>query len=162
MARIFHMPVYGPRIVPFGQARQSTDVIPRTQDVHGVSHPSFRITQRFTDPDVFNGYRPHNAIDLGNYYCGESVLAMLRGTCHLLRDPSGALGVQINHPNGWISQYWHLMRWNVKEGQSVYRGRRIGWVGSTGLDIGGCHLHVVTINPDGHYVDPAQVIQNRV
>lgn len=142
-----HNPVYGPRIVPFGQPRTSFDVLPN-------GRPGFRVTQRYTDWDVFLGRAIHGALDLGNYYCGDSVIAPLRGVCRVLRDPNGALGVEIRHPNGWRTQFWHLAKVNIVTGQSVFRGRRIGWVGSTGLDIGGCHLHFVLINPSGTKVDP--------
>ena len=155
MTQIFHMPVWGPRIVPFGQPRLKTDYQPN-------GRPGFRVTQSFNHWDAFFHNRIHGAMDIGDFYCGSDVLAMLRGTCHLLRDPNGALGVQIDHPNGWKSQYWHLRGFNVTEGQSVFRGRRIGWVGSTGLDIGGCHLHVVAINPQGKPVDPFPLIKDRV
>ena len=144
---MFHNPVYGPRIVPFGEPRTRADYLPN-------GHPGFRVTQRFADWAVFLKKSIHGAIDIANYNCGDDVLAMLRGVCVVLRDPNGAIGVEIRHPNGWRSQYWHLRKVNVVTGQSVFRGRRIGWVGSTGLDIGGCHLHLVAINPSGVKVDP--------
>jgi murein DD-endopeptidase MepM/ murein hydrolase activator NlpD len=144
---MFHNPTQGPRIVPFGEARTRYDVLPN-------GRPGFRVTQRFADWDVYLHKPIHGAIDIGNFYCGDSILAMLRGVCTVLKDPNGAIGVEIRHPNGWRSQYWHLSKVNVVTGQSVYRGRRIGWVGSTGLDIGGCHCHIVAINPSGVKVDP--------
>src|ERR1044072_505958 len=119
---MFHNPVYGPRIVSFGQARTRTDVLPN-------GRPGFRVTQRFSDWDVFLKKSIHGAIDIANFYCGDDVLAMLRGVCVVLHDPNGAIGVEIRHPNGWRSQYWHLRKVNVGTGESVVGGRRIGWVG---------------------------------
>jgi len=151
---MFHNPVYGPRIVPYLQPRLPSDVIPLAQDAHNRSHVGFRVTQKFNPAtDAYFPGKPHLAIDIANYQCGESVLAMMRGVCTILRDPNGAIGVRITHPNGWKTEYWHLSRVNIKSGQFVYRGRRIGWVGSTGLDIGGCHLHLVAIDPQGRYRD---------
>jgi len=160
---MFHNPVYGPRIVPYLQPRLPTDLIPLKQDAHSIRHAGFRVTQKFNRAnDAYFPGKPHLALDMANYQCGESVLATLRGICYILRDPNGAIGVEIRHPNGWRTQYWHLSRVNIKNGQSVYRGRRIGWVGSTGLDIGGCHLHFVAINPQGVAVDPWPLLyQNR-
>lgn len=143
---MFSNPVYGPRIVPFGQPRTSADVLPN-------GRPAFRVTNRFTDPDPFNGYKPHGAIDIANYYCGDSVLNMLRGIAYLLKDPNGALGVEVRHPNGYKTQVWHLAKQTVKNGQSIYKGRRLGYVGKTGLDIGGCHIHIVCYDPLGRKVD---------
>jgi hypothetical protein len=146
---MFGNPVEGPRVVPFGTARTAKDVLPN-------GRPSFRVTQRFNDYDaiVQNGSGRHGALDLGNYHCGDKVIAMLAGTAKTLSDPNGAIGVELTHSNGYKSQYWHLQSRAVHAGATVNKGQLIGYVGQTGLTIGGCHLHLVTINSRGTVVDP--------
>ena len=145
----FGNPVQGPRIVPYLQPRTSRDVLPN-------GHPAFRVTQLYsTSNDVFNPGHPHLAIDIGNYNCGDRLLSMSSGRVQYLRDPNGALGVQVTHPTGWRTQLWHIARYRVPNGYwSPRRGVWIADVGSTGLDIGGCHCHVATISPGGSYVNP--------
>jgi murein DD-endopeptidase MepM/ murein hydrolase activator NlpD len=48
--------------------------------------------------------------------------------------------VQIDHGNGYMSTYAHLSKRNVKKGQSIKRGEKIGAVGNTGRSTGP-HLH---------------------
>ena len=69
---MFRNPVYGPRIVPFGQPSLSTDVLKN-------GHPAFSVTQRFHDWDAIFRNRVHGAMDIGNFYCGDNVLAMRAG-----------------------------------------------------------------------------------
>lgn len=147
---MFRKPVGGPRIVPFGVARTPKDVLAN-------GHPGFRVTQQFGHWDAI--FRmPHLAMDIGNFYCGDRITAMEAGFVTLLRDPNGALGVRVSHPNGYKTEVWHLSRQRVANGSQVVRGQLIGTVGSTGLDIGGCHAHVVCIDPSGRAVDPYPLI----
>jgi murein DD-endopeptidase MepM/ murein hydrolase activator NlpD len=64
--------------------------------------------------------------------------------------------VVIDHGYGIETRYAHLSRYAVHVGQSVKRGDRLGWVGSTGLSTGP-HLHYeVLVN--GRAVDPLRYI----
>lgn len=145
----FRNPVAGPRIVPFGTARTSSDVLRN-------GRPAFRVTQSFNHWDAFFGNRIHGAMDVGNFYCGDSVYAMEAGTVTHLRDPNGAIGIRVSHTNGYKTELWHLSRISPTTPNNVWvrKGKTLGNVGSSGLDIGGCHLHVVMINPQGQRIDP--------
>ena len=144
---MFGNPVLGPRIVPFGQPRLQTDRLPN-------GHPGFRVTQRFGDPDAFFPGQIHGALDLGNYYEGDAVVAMEDGVVVPLADPNGALGQEVQHDNGYRTQSWHLKRRVDLLGMRINRGRTIGYVGKTGLTIAGAHLHLAVYDPDGQLVDP--------
>lgn len=144
----FGNPALGPRIVPFGVARTAADVLPN-------GRPAFRITQRYGDWDAFFRDRIHGATDIGNFYCGDSIIAMDGGWASLLRDPNGALGVRLRHANGWHTEYWHLGRALVSEGQWASKGQPVGSCGNSGLDIGGCHCHIKMQTAAGVWVDPA-------
>jgi hypothetical protein len=153
---MFGNPVLGPRIVPFGSARLPTDVLPN-------DHPAFRVTQRFNDWDAIFNTRKHGAMDLGNFHCGDAVVAMMDGVVTPLGDANGAIGQNIDHGNGYSTQYWHLSRRVDLFGQQVKKGRTIGYVGKTGLNTAGCHLHVVVYNPSRVLVDPWPLLdQNKV
>lgn len=150
----FGNPVQGRRIVPFGQARTASDVLPDGK-------PAFRVTQRFFDTDAYyKDGRQHGAMDVGNYGCGALVLAMGPGVARRVQDnatalgaPSNARGVVIDHGGGWVTEYWHLNEWNIPNIRTpVAEGAVIGFVGSTGLG-SVCHLHI-ECKYQGVKVDP--------
>jgi hypothetical protein len=149
----FSNPVDGPRIVPFGEERQPSDVLPN-------GRPAFRVTQTFDNPDVYwtQHGRPnakHNALDIGDHHCGDRVLAMADGNAVALVDQYGGKYVRITHSSEWATYYWHLERFAIPTGKTVAvkRGQQIGIVGGTGLAMGVCHLHFET-RRNGVHVDP--------
>lgn len=72
---------------------------------------------------------------------GTPVYAAARGVV-LLAEPLQVRGnaVVIGHGAGVTTNYWHLSKIAVSEGQEVERGDVIGYVGTTGLSTG-AHLH---------------------
>jgi hypothetical protein len=120
----------------------------------------FRVTQRFDVPDSFyGGKQDHNAVDLGNFRCGDAVVAMAPGTARRVQDnatalgaKTNALGLVIDHGSGITSEYWHLNGYSVASGAKVAAGQQIAIVGRTGLgDV--CHLHV-EVKRNGVRIDP--------
>ena len=70
------------------------------------------------------------------------VLAMLSGRVQLVRSISGyGLTVLLDHGRGWQTVYAHLQSSNVRVGQLVHAGDRIGHVGRSG-SASTDHLHV--------------------
>ena len=70
------------------------------------------------------------------------VLAMLSGRVQLVRSISGyGLTVLLDHGRGWQTVYAHLQSSNVRVGQLVHAGDRIGRVGRSG-SASTDHLHV--------------------
>ncbi len=138
-------PTQGPRIVPFGVTRTASDVLPN-------GRPSFRVTQRFGDTDKYFG-GIHGAIDLGNYNCGDVLLASVAGTVRNLKDRYGALIVEIIESSGAKVGYGHLSRYGRVSGSWVTVGGIIGYVGDTGLG-GICHCHFYRRDSANRLVDP--------
>ncbi|MEA5454970.1 M23 family metallopeptidase [Sinomonas sp. JGH33] len=66
----------------------------------------------------------------------------------------GGNRVEIDHGNGLVTTYNHMLDAAVKVGDTVAVGQVVGLVGSTG-DSTGCHLHFETIL-NGVYKDPMQ------
>ena len=67
----------------------------------------------------------------------------------------GAFGnyIEVDHGNGYITAYGHLSTRNVKAGDKVYRGQKIGEVGNTGRSTAP-HLHY-EIQYQKKAIDPA-------
>lgn len=65
----------------------------------------------------------------------------------------GGLFVMLRHGNGLVTAYMHLASYEVKVGQSVKMGQRIGYVGKTGTKDSGAHLHF-ELRFGGRHVDP--------
>jgi len=101
----------------------------------------------------------HQGIDIPGP-TGAPVGAALSGVVHRVvpEKDAGGFGnfIEVKHANGDITRYAHLSAVNVKKGDKVARGQRIGAVGSTGNSTGP-HLHLETIR-DGQRVDPKTVI----
>jgi murein DD-endopeptidase MepM/ murein hydrolase activator NlpD len=110
-----------------------------------------------------NGRRPHRGIDFASEQ-GEPVRSVAAGTvtfagvdwerrAHIPLEPWGAvivherhmgprgLFVEVDHGNGVVSLYAHLASYDVKVGDQVTAGQRVGEVGRTGIRDSGPHLH---------------------
>lgn len=125
-----------------------------------AAYDTFRVTQAFGARDFYYADgRVHGAVDVGNFRCGDPVVAMCAGTARRVKDnarslgaKSDALGVVVDHGYGITSECWHLNRQDVADGQRVAAGQQIGVVGRTGLgDV--CHLHV-EVKRNGTRIDP--------
>jgi murein DD-endopeptidase MepM/ murein hydrolase activator NlpD len=66
--------------------------------------------------------------------------------------------VILNHSYGYETLYGHMIKMNVRQGESVKRGQVIGWVGSTGKSTGPhCHYEVIK---NGEKIDPIHFFFN--
>jgi murein DD-endopeptidase MepM/ murein hydrolase activator NlpD len=122
-----------------------------------------RDARRWTRPigrwNITSGYGPrwgktHDGLDVGAP-TGTPLHAMSRGTV-ILAGAVASFGkkVEIRYWDGTVSWYAHLSRIDVRTGQAVAPGQRVGAVGNTGHSFGS-HLHL-EIHPTGgdHPVDP--------
>jgi len=123
-----------------------------------AAHDTFRVTKRSKDPEASGPGGKHMAIDIGNFRCGDPVVAMAPGKARPATDqakgdgaPTNAIGVIIDHGSGVITEYWHFQS-GIKAAKRVEAGDRIGLVGETG-NADGCHCHI-ELKIDGVRVDP--------
>jgi murein DD-endopeptidase MepM/ murein hydrolase activator NlpD len=109
---------------------------------------------RFGARRFFNGQmrKPHSGLDV-RAGSGKPVLASAAGVVLAVEDYFfNGKTVFVDHGNGLITMYCHLKRFDVKVGQTVRKGQRLGRVGQTGR-ASGPHLHwSVVLN--GTMVDP--------
>lgn len=105
-----------------------------------------RITQGYGPTSqtgfINNVYNFHNGLDIANSI-GTPIYAPLGGRVVAMgNDGEYAYGkwVAINHENGLTTLYGHLSLQSVSVGQTVKKGQRIGYMGSTGFSTGS-HLH---------------------
>lgn len=151
---ILRNPSSAPRIVPYGEARTSADVM-------ASGNPAFRVTQRFADTDRYFG-GPHGALDLGNFNCGDVLLSSIAGRVVNKRDIYGALICEIMADSGDVVGYGHLRAYGKTTGYLVGEGVIVGYVGDTGLG-GVCHCHFYHRLPNGRLTDPwPELEQNRI
>jgi murein DD-endopeptidase MepM/ murein hydrolase activator NlpD len=84
--------------------------------------------------------RVHKGLDLAGP-AGTPVMATGNGV--VVRATRGRYigkGIRIDHGNGYLTQYGHLLRMFVRAGQKVTRGQVIAEIGNTGRSTGP-HLH---------------------
>lgn len=105
---------------------------------------------------ILHENRPHEGIDITAAY-GTQIIAPAAGRVVKVGWENGyGLMVVLEHGYGLETKYAHMSRTAVGVGQTVKRGDRLGWVGSTGLSTGP-HLHYeVLVN--GRPVDPLRYI----
>lgn len=117
------------------------------------------ISDGFGTQRVFNGkvQAVHEGLDFGAP-AGAAVVALNSGTVVLAR-PLFFEGncIVLDHGQGLLTLYMHLSEFDVKEGERVKRGQRIGLVGGTGRATGP-HLHIA-VRWQGEYLNPATLLK---
>ena len=99
---------------------------------------------------------PHGGADFGAAQ-GTPVRVAADGTVVMVADHFfGGNAVFVDHGDGLVSQYFHLSRIDVREGQTLARGELVGAVGATGRATGP-HLHF-GVRWRGARVDPALLL----
>jgi len=96
----------------------------------------------------------HQGVDIAGSE-GTAVVAAAAGTVEVERESSSYGNfIQLKHASFW-TRYGHLSAFNVKQGEAVVAGQKIGTMGSTGVSTG-AHLHF-EVQPftSTHPVDPA-------
>ena len=101
--------------------------------------------------------RAHTGIDIAAAY-GSSVRASDGGVV-IWVGYEGGYGklIKIDHGANYVSYYGHLSKYNVKVGQKVYKGEKIGEVGNTGNSTGP-HLHF-EIRKNGAVTNPLNYLK---
>lgn len=122
-----------------------------------------RITSRYgmrKDPKKRKRRRMHKGTDFGGRR-GTPVLSTAPGTVLFAGRGRNGVGicVVIRHADGWVSRYFHLSKVDVKSGQWVKRGQKVGRIGSTGRSTGP-HLHF-QVERHGKHRNPEKVIGRR-
>lgn len=104
---------------------------------------------------IMQSWRAHNGVDYGAP-TGTAVRAVGDGVVEF-SGRQGGYGnvVQLQHHSGKSTLYAHLSRIDVREGQRVEQGQRIGAVGATGWATGP-HLHF-EFRINGQFQDPQKV-----
>ena len=117
------------------------------------------ITSHFGDLRLINGvkHNQHLGTDLEGR-TGDPIYASNDGTVTLAR-PCYYSGntVLVHHGIGLYTAYFHMTRIDVKAGQRVKRGQRLGVVGKTG-QVTGPHLHFAA-KLNGNYVNPEGLLR---
>ena len=113
-----------------------TDFTAAVAPVHGVESTPFG-AQRYVNGEARS---PHAGVDIATPQ-GTPVLAPLAGEVLLVESMflNGNLMV-LGHGHGLVTVYAHLSHFDVKQGEKVGAGQKIGEVGSTGRSTG-AHLH---------------------
>jgi len=127
----------------------------------------YRITSKYgyrDDPTNPGTIKFHNGIDLGADE-GAPILAAAAGIVEVANSTdSWGYGwgyyIKVRHEGGFVTLYAHCSQIGVRQGEEVYKGQVIGFVGNTGNSTGD-HLHFsvykndIAANPM-NYFDPKQ------
>lgn len=132
---------------------QSVDYAAAAQE-EGFATPTskFTLSARFGQGGAMWSSGQHTGLDFAGAV-GTPVVAAADGTV-ASAGPAGAYGnlVEIKHGDGTRTLYAHLSAIDVKAGQKVERGQRVGALGTTG-NSSGPHLHF-EVRDHGKAVDP--------
>lgn len=119
----------------------------------GVTIPAGRFgTPRQSGPAPY-----HTGLDLAAPQ-GTAIVAAADGTVvHAgWEDEYYGNTVIIDHGNGYMTRYAHLLSWKVNAGATVQQGQGIGLMGSTGNSYGP-HLHFEVIK-EGTFINPSTIL----
>ena len=105
---------------------------------------------------ILRRWRFHEGLDIASNRRPDIVAAGPGTVAFADWDSGFGRMVLIDHGFGVTTLYGHLSRLNVRAGQTVARGERLGRMGSTGRSTGP-HLHF-EVRIDGHPVDPGDYV----
>ena len=123
-----------------------------TQPYHINGQKGYSYDHWGIDLTGFNGSYNVLAWELAH---SDGVVVEARNNCKGFEDNSYGNYVKLKHANGMFTLYAH-MAYNtvqVKVGQSVEKGQRLGYMGNTGTSYGG-HLHFEVRRSDNYKIDP--------
>ena len=124
------------------------------QGMNSSPIPGARMSSRFgmRRHPILKRTRMHSGLDYAAR-SGTAIGSTAPGTV-IFAGRNGGYGnqVRVQHANGIVTSYSHMSRIDVRRGQSVTQGQRVGAVGSTGLSTGP-HLHY-EVMVRGRKVDP--------
>ena len=107
---------------------------------------------------ILQNWRAHNGVDYGAP-TGTPVRSVADSVVESAGRQNGYGNVvQLLHGNGKSTLYAHLSRIDVRKGQHVEQGQRIGAVGATGWATGP-HLHF-EFRVDGRFQDPLKIARD--
>lgn len=119
------------------------------------SDQNYRVTSSFNPQrkhPVTGRVAPHNGTDFA-MSTGTPVLTTGDGVVTRVENhPFAGKYVEVSHGTRYTTRYLHLDRIDVRQGQEVDRGQRIGLSGATGR-VTGAHLHF-ELHINGRPVDP--------
>ena len=124
-----------------------------------ISPLGSKITSDFGKARVFNGsFKSYHSGTDFRAAVGTPLTACNDGVVVLAKDRFYAGGsVIIDHGQGIYSCYYHMSKFDVKEGSEVKQGDTIGLSGDSGR-VTGPHLHF-SFRVGGEQVDPLQLIE---
>jgi len=100
----------------------------------------------------------HDGVDF-RANIGTTVMASMDGVVEVVtQNRLYGKFIIIKHGNGFKTLYGHLNSFNVKEGDRVVRGRKIGESGNTGTSTGP-HLHFGAYDREGRMVNPLELLK---
>jgi len=108
---------------------------------------------------ILHAWRAHKGVDYGAP-TGTAVRSIGDGRVDFAGQQNGYGNVvQVDHGKGSVTLYAHLSRVDVRPGQAVLRGQRVGAVGSTGWATGP-HLHF-EFRENGVQRDPVEMARRQ-
>lgn len=141
-----------------------------TEDFWGDAPPYDNPTQGCIN-SVYGVKRYYNGKFSGNYHKGIDIKAnngtpvksITRGKvifAEMFRLHGGS--VAVDHGNGLVSLYIHLSKIDVKPGEEVIAGQKVGEVGSTGFATGphlhwGLYINGTPVDPMTDWIKPATI-----
>ncbi len=141
-------------LLPHGASPPTPRIIEPARASQGGLPVQGRITSRF-------GMRVHPITGVTSLHdgsdiaaaCGTAVVTPWAGTVtRTLWNPAYGWRVFVEHGTALVTAYNHLPGTEVRVGQRLGAGERLGSVGTTGLSTG-CHLHWMAWR-DGRLIDP--------
>lgn len=143
-------------IAQFGKTNQA--ISSTASNVADYYLNNFRQTSQFGSQESFRK-SPHKGLDLSDGKSGSVIKALQSGkVITATYSKSAGNWVVVQQDDGSVAKYMHMLKTpEVKAGQRVAAGQRIGQVGNTG-DSKGAHLHL-QIEQNGKPIDPKQYLE---